>query len=192
MKDRNQQLIELYQTCDYSLQELSKQFNISRERARQICSRYILRSDIEKIKEKRSLDKLAKRFGSLEKYAEFKEKRNLRKLRKVEGAWHWQYDACIDCGTTEKPFKARGRCDRCDAKYIYHNRPGRKESCSKSAKEYRLKNLDKIKAHQKEYFKTYYANPKNRERIRLSKREYYNTPEGHTKIRNYQREYYKK
>jgi hypothetical protein len=33
--------------------------------------------------------------------------------------WSAHYDACIDCGTTERPHRASGRCKRCDDRWRY-------------------------------------------------------------------------
>jgi hypothetical protein len=35
--------------------------------------------------------------------------------------WARAYDACIDCGTTERPHRARGRCKRCDDRWRYRD-----------------------------------------------------------------------
>jgi hypothetical protein len=35
--------------------------------------------------------------------------------------WGPQSDACIDCGTTERPHRAHGRCKRCDDKWRYRD-----------------------------------------------------------------------
>ncbi len=33
--------------------------------------------------------------------------------------WAFKWDACIDCGTTERPHRAHGRCKRCDDRWRY-------------------------------------------------------------------------
>jgi hypothetical protein len=37
--------------------------------------------------------------------------------RKQKWIWSRAFDACIDCGTTEKKHHAKGRCKNCDMKY---------------------------------------------------------------------------
>jgi hypothetical protein len=191
-KSRNQEMIKLYQTGDYSLEVLGQKYNITRERVRQICSYNMLRGDVKKILEKRTLKKIVQEYGSLEKYAEIQERRNLKRLGKAEGKWHWQYDACIDCGTTTKPFHAHGRCETCDSRYLYRTLPGRKESCKKTNASWRLRNLDKVKARQKEYFQDYYHRPGVHEKLLLKQQNYYNNPENKAKLKKYQQEYYKR
>ena len=40
-----------------------------------------------------------------------------RKQKRNEFTWARDYDACIDCGTTERPHVAHGRCKRCDDRW---------------------------------------------------------------------------
>lgn len=35
------------------------------------------------------------------------------------GQWAVHYVACIDCGLTERPHSARGRCNKCHQRHIY-------------------------------------------------------------------------
>lgn len=45
-----------------------------------------------------------------------------KKSAHMPGRWATHYDACIDCGTTERPHRAHGRCNRCDDRWRYPNR----------------------------------------------------------------------
>jgi len=33
--------------------------------------------------------------------------------------WAIRHDACVDCGTTQRPHRAGGRCKRCDDRWRY-------------------------------------------------------------------------
>jgi hypothetical protein len=49
--------------------------------------------------------------------------RGRRNVEQVASAgWTQDVDACITCGTTERPDRAHGRCKRCDNKWRYRNR----------------------------------------------------------------------
>lgn len=36
--------------------------------------------------------------------------------------WAKRYDACVACGTSERPHRAKGRCKRCDDRWSYADR----------------------------------------------------------------------
>jgi hypothetical protein len=40
----------------------------------------------------------------------------------VVSRWSFDYDACIDCGATDRPHRANGRCKRCDDRWRYRSR----------------------------------------------------------------------
>lgn len=43
-----------------------------------------------------------------------------------QNIWSSTVDACVDCGTNERPHEARGRCHRCYVKWRYRQ-PGMKQ-----------------------------------------------------------------
>lgn len=48
----------------------------------------------------------------------------IRKIENTEGYHFWStnHNQCIDCGTTEKPHEAKGRCRNCHQKYYRKNK----------------------------------------------------------------------
>jgi hypothetical protein len=39
-----------------------------------------------------------------------------RRFHGANGRWSRDYDACVDCGETDKPYAGHGRCERCRSK----------------------------------------------------------------------------
>src|SRR5262249_39809884 len=54
--------------------------------------------------------------------------RRKKPVRK-QGRWASQFDACIDCGTTDRPHRAHGRCKRCDDRWRYRGTPNSQDLC---------------------------------------------------------------
>lgn len=38
-------------------------------------------------------------------------------------AWSQLHPECLDCGRTDRPHAAKGRCKVCDERYKYHSQP---------------------------------------------------------------------
>lgn len=70
-----------------------------------------------------------------------------RPLAKNE--WSLNYDACIDCKSTERRHTAKGRCFRCHHGYRYHNDAEYRERCIAKASVQYIKRFDKIVARKK-------------------------------------------
>jgi len=100
--------------------------------------------------------------------------------------WQRNHKKCIDCGTTKKPYYAKGMCTACYSRnryasdkhyrkqhkeYVYNwidkNPEGWKKITAKASARWRSKNKDKLRKYSKEYYK------KNRDKINEYYREYY-------------------
>jgi hypothetical protein len=193
MSARNQEIVSLYLTGEYTLQKISNIYGITRERVRQICSKNLDRKVVIEAKEKRFLLRIARDYGSLENYAKIQEEKQAKLLLKEErkGKWHLKYDACIGCGTTERPHQSRGRCGLCYAKYCYNNLPGRKEKHKVLTKNWRLKNLDKVRVQQRKYHKEYAKRPEVKVKSALYKKKRMENPEYREKVNSKVREHYR-
>ena len=195
---RNQDIFKLYRTGDYTLNDLGEKYQVTRERIRQICAFYgdINGEQIAEIRQKRMLKKIEEKYGSAENYARLMEQKTehrlLREAAKKTGKWHWKFDACVECGTTEKEFQAHGRCVTCAARYLYHNLPGRKESCARTSRVWAMKNRDRVIANQKVYHSKYILRPGVKERIAVRAKEYLSRPGVAEARYEYQKEYYKR
>jgi len=138
-----------------TLQEIAREYKLTRERIRQIIERGLLyeaREIIKKgfiidlnefLKEKKQKHLLAKKIKheSLKKFV----KKNKREKR-----WSRYYDCCRRCGTVFISHHAHGYCEKCYPKTEIF-----KEIQTAS----RLRNIEKRKKYTKEYSKKYSKRP---------------------------------
>lgn len=196
---RNKAVVELYKSGLFTLEDIGKKYNLTCERIRQICNYHagLDRREVLNILQKRFLKKIEDKYVSIENYGRLlkaqEAKRLLKQERKEAGAWHWKYDRCSGCGTTTKPYHSNSRCESCATRYLYQYSEKRRALHKITCRNYRLKNLDKIKADQKEYYqknKEHYMSPEFRERNNSRNRMRYKTdPEYRKKLNDYQSVY---
>jgi len=192
---RNKEITELYKTGNFSLEALGEKYGVTRERIRQVCKKEkISKEQVKKIMKQRFLEKTVKKYGSLENYAKSEEQKQKNRLIKLErkGKWNLKYDCCIECGTTERPHSSHGRCSTCAMRYLYHNSPRRKELMKKCSCAWRLKNIEKVKIKQHEYFKKYLSKPENKKRFKEVQKIYSQKPEVKLRKKEYAKKYYKR
>lgn len=60
-KDRNERIVELYKTGDFTYHQLGLEYNISRERIRNIVHEYLSNNEVENIKRAKRLQRWLKK-----------------------------------------------------------------------------------------------------------------------------------
>lgn len=74
----------------------------------------------------------------------------------------------------------------------FYSKPENKERRKATARIWREKNKDQINERQREYYKKYFADPKNRKRRQEYDKEYYADPKKKKLVKEYQKEWYLK
>jgi len=82
---------------------------------RSICQGGIMRRAVKRVRGTESHSKLA--TPGIVQSPIARGQRKSGQTRPVR--WARAYDACIDCGTMERPHRAHGRCKRCDDRWRY-------------------------------------------------------------------------
>lgn len=107
-------VIALYETGEFSQLDLARKFKVSPQAIHHLLHAYAPKSLMKKIKAlklSRAEEKHKIRsYGSLENW---KLRHGKMALVKQGKRWATLFTACVDCGTSKKPHKAFGRCDRC-------------------------------------------------------------------------------
>jgi uncharacterized OB-fold protein len=78
------------------------------------------------------------------------------KLHANTNKWSFNYNKCIDCGTTEIPHRAKGLCESCYTKSDYHRAAQYK---------WRTNNYEHFREKQLQYEKEYYQRPEVKKRM---------------------------
>jgi len=116
---RNAEIIALFKRELFNMAEIARLYNMTRERCRQIVYKEIGRDVATKISVKvRNFKKIDAENKRKEKYGDdYLEKREFKHKRKKEVElgfrWHWEYDACLRCNSTKRPYHSKGFCARC-------------------------------------------------------------------------------
>jgi len=138
-----------------TLEKIGKEYNLTRERIRQIVENGLIQSIGVIIKEGITID--LKEFLKEEKHKHLQvaiEKQNIYRkesfLPKKERRWSKYYDRCRKCGTTIIHHCSHGYCRKCYPKTKIF-----KEMQESS----RLRNIDKWKSYAKKYSKEYSRRP---------------------------------
>ncbi len=156
-----------------SYADIAKKYGLSRERIRQICAKKLGREkckeilkakmainrDRIKIRDRDKKNKYAKRVGlTPEEYAKGKKEYEAGKK------WHPAYEACVDCGTTERPHNSKGRCSTCYGLYLYKTSARRRKQSRESQKKWYNKNKEHCAAYMRKFSKTPKQRAKQKER----------------------------
>lgn len=135
----------------YRLEEIGKQYGITRERVRQLLNKFLLRKIENLVDEGFKID--PEEFFNSEKKRHYQNSKKIHPQKlyiKKEKRWSKYYDKCLNCGTNLIKHLAHGYCQKCYPKTTIF-----KEIQEKS----RLKNIDKWKIKQKEYSRKYHKRP---------------------------------
>jgi len=176
---KNKRIEQIYNNWinGYRLEEIGKQYGVTRERIRQLLNKFLLRKIENLVNEGFKID--PSEFFTSEKE---KHRQNSIKIHpkkevhiKKEKRWSKYYDKCQGCGTSLIKHLSHGYCQKCYSKTSMF-----KEIQEKS----RLKNIDKWKIKQKEYSKKYHKKPEVIARIK-------NKPISDSKLKVLERDGYK-
>lgn len=66
-----------------------------------------------------------------------------RMTKRRTDVWSSNADACVDCGTTERPHEAKGRCHRCYIRWRYQTDTEFREKFKRGQKESSMRNAEK-------------------------------------------------
>ena len=186
--DRYKKIIKMYKTKNYSLNLIGRQVGLTRERVRQIVESHLVltRQDRLTFVHAKVIQHRIDKYGSIKNYNKMVDGRTRTRLLKAaakkNGKWHWRYDKCIECGTTERPHFSGGRCHACYGRKRYQDNPEVREAKKISTKKWTENNLEHFKAQQKIYLKEYLQRPEVKERMRKAqKKRYYDDIEASRK-----------
>jgi nitrate reductase cytochrome c-type subunit len=140
------------------LEEIGKQYGITRERVRQLLNKFLLKKIENLANEGFKIDPSEFFNSEKKRHHQNSIKIHPKKIAvKREKRWSKYYDKCLNCGTNLIKHLSHGYCQKCYSKTSMF-----KEIQEKS----RLKNIDKWKIKQKEYSKKYHRNPEVINRIK--------------------------
>ena len=128
-----------------SMQLVAKEFNLSRERIRQICIIELGQDKIDKIKKQnkkntaeRNKNEYIKKYG-IKKY---KLRKKYYNEYKSGNRWTILYDSCLICKRKDKPHYSKGLCELCYSRARYKD-PDYRKKHSEYQKKWYMKNKAK-------------------------------------------------
>ncbi len=107
-------IASLYLTGEYTQQDISIQAGVSRERIRQILKEEIGQEAINRINDSR------KEAVTDKEVLDYNRKRLKRLLKRYVKRWHWNYLACIECGSIKGKMNKKGMCIACYSRSLYY------------------------------------------------------------------------
>jgi len=200
----NKKICNLAENLYMTYQEIGDEFNISRERVRQILVQHS--PELVKKRRKRNTneckycDKVGVGVYERSSYGMCCEEcmMNIRKKRK--NRWSKHYDNCIECGTIEISHNAHGMCKKCTWKWRYKTSAKRRKQIKEATKKWAKNNPGKIKVIQDKAVRKYHeklkADPIRYAKYLQKQRDRYHKnmkdPEYKKKMNKYYRERYKR
>ena len=150
--ERENSMLEEWRTGK-TLEQIGKEWKITRERARQIITKAIFREISRKMDEGLEIDVEEFLKDEKTKHETLRDRRSVetgigRKVRENVPAlkrWSRYYAFCRSCGTTMTPHRSRGLCQRCYG----INVPNRKGVISEVGGKCEICGMDKISSFQK-------------------------------------------
>lgn len=168
---RNCEIVDMYATGDYTMKQLGKKYNLSRERVRQIIVKISSQEMINIVKEQKYERAGLKMSSQAKKYDRIRLKRYLKNLESQGLIWNWNWLCCWECGTTEGQHGGKGLCKNCYSKNLYKRNENYRESAKRSTYNWMKNNPDKVRIMTLKAVKKY--NKKNRDRLNEKARERY-------------------
>lgn len=132
-----------------TLENIANAFSLSRERIRQIIANYAPELTIAKDDNRY---KICDVCGERKKGVRPRNGVGMictecykKTVEESKKRWSNEYDKCIDCGTINNPHRSKGRCSKCNTKYLYYYDLNRKKQIKKSGEKWRNKNKDRVR-----------------------------------------------